>query len=242
MNKITNKLANKIAKHGISERIGANMGLFWQENRRFFLLLACIVFFKSAIADLSSISGASMLPTLLDGDKVWVNKLAYDVKIPFTEISLSKISDPKRGDVIIIDSKKAHKRLVKRIVGIPGDTIYMQNNALVINGKAANYNVLSRNDDSLIILEELPGKTHQARLSRYFINRSNRSYGPAVVPEDHYFVLGDNRDNSADSRVYSFIPREEIIGRSSSVVFSLDSDNNYLPRGDRFLTSLDSIN
>ncbi|MFP6826603.1 MAG: signal peptidase I [Pseudohongiellaceae bacterium] len=233
---------NDLDKHNISQRIGTNLGVFWQENRQFFLLLACIVFFKSAIADLSSISGASMLPTLLDGDKVWVNKLAYDVKIPFTEISLTEISDPRRGDVVIIDSKKADKRLVKRIVGIPGDTIYMQNNGLVINGTATDYHVLSRSDNALIILEDLTGKTHQARVSRHFIRRSSRNYGPTIVPQDQYFVLGDNRDNSADSRVYSFIPREEIIGRSSAVVFSLDSMNNYLPRGDRFFANFDNIN
>ncbi|HAG72084.1 MAG TPA: signal peptidase I [Gammaproteobacteria bacterium] len=212
---------------------------FWRENRQFFLLLATIIFFKSAIADLSSISGASMQPTLLDGDKVWVNKLAYDVKIPFTEISLATTSDPSRGDIVIIDSKKAGKRLVKRIVGIPGDTIYMQNNALVINGEAANYEIISQEPNSVIILEELPNRSHQAQLSTNYISRSNRSYGPASVPEGQYFVLGDNRDNSADSRVYSFVPREEIIGRSNSVVFSLDSNNSYLPRGERFLSALD---
>jgi len=222
-----------------SARIRSYLGLFWKENRQFFLLLFCIVFFKSAIADLSSISGASMQPTLLDGDKVWVNKLAYDVKIPFTEISLAEVSDPQRGDVIIIDSKKADKRLVKRIVGIPGDTIYMQNNALVINGEAAGYEVLSRDDDNVIILEELPNRAHQAKLSRQFFSRTSRSYGPTVVPEGQYFVLGDNRDNSADSRVYSFVPREEIIGRSASVVFSLDSEHNYLPRGERFLSEIE---
>lgn len=222
-----------------SERLSDGLRLFWQENRQFFMLLCCIVFFKSAIADLSSISGASMQPTLLDGDKVWVNKLAYDVKIPFTEISLAEISDPERGDVVIIDSKKANKRLVKRIVGIPGDTIYMQNNALVINGVAANYEVLSRDDDAVIILEELPDRPHQARLSNGYVNRSNRSYGPTIVPDDAFFVLGDNRDNSADSRVYSFVPREELIGRSNSVVFSLDSGNKYLPRGERFLADIE---
>jgi len=221
------------------QRLQEAMQQFWRDNRQFFLLLFCIVFFKSAIADLSSISGASMLPTLLDGDKVWVNKLAYDVKIPFTEISLAELADPKRGDIIIIDSKRANKRLVKRIVGIPGDEIYMQNNALVINGEAAEYEVVSRENGAIIIEEELPDRTHQARLSSNYINRASRRYGPAVVPEDQYFVLGDNRDNSADSRVYSFVPREEIIGRSNSVVFSLDSDNKYLPRSDRFLSELD---
>ena len=231
---------NDLSKASISEHLGSNLKLFWKENRQFLLLLSCIVFFKSAIADLSSISGASMLPTLLDGDKVWVNKLAYDVKIPFTEISLGQLSDPNHGDVVIIDSKKADKRLVKRIVGVPGDNIYMQNNALVINGEVAHYEVLSRDEDAIIILEELPDMTHQARLSNRFMSRTARRYGPTVVPEDQYFVLGDNRDNSADSRVYSFVPREEIIGRSNSVVFSLDSDNSYLPRGERFLADLDT--
>jgi signal peptidase I len=179
-----------------------------------------------------------MLPTLLDGDKVWVNKLAYDVKIPFTEISLTKLSDPRQGDIVIVDSKMANKRLIKRIIGVPQDTIYMQNNALVINGVAIDYDILSSKDNSTIIKEHLPHRTHQARLSQRFLNRNSRSYGPVIVPADEYFVLGDNRDNSADSRIYSFIPRGEIIGRSSSVVFSLDGDNYYLPRTERFLTEL----
>ena len=215
-----------------------HIGVFWQENRQFFAILFCIVFFKSAIADLSSISGASMLPTLLDGDKVWVNKLAYDVKIPFTEISLTKLADPKQGDIVIVDSKMANKRLIKRIIGVPQDTIYMQNNALVINGVAIDYDILSSKNNSTIIKEHLPHRTHQARLSQRFLNRNSRSYGPVIVPADEYFVLGDNRDNSADSRIYSFIPRGEIIGRSSSVVFSLDGDNYYLPRTERFLAEL----
>ncbi len=231
--------APKSAHIPLTVRVRSYMHAFWVENRQFFALLCCIVFFKSAIADLSSISGASMQPTLLDGDKVWVNKLAYDVKIPFTEISLAHVDDPERGDIVIIDSKRADKRLVKRIVGLPGDTIYMQNNTLVINGVPANYEVVSRDANSVIIVEELPNMEHQARLSSQFINRSTRSYGPNVVPEDQYFVLGDNRDNSADSRIYSFVPREELIGRSSSVVFSLDSHNNYLPRGERFLEGID---
>ena len=180
-----------------------------------------------------------MTPTLLDGDKVWVNKLAYDVKIPFTEVSLAQLSDPQRGDIVIIDSAVANKRLVKRIVGLPGDTIYMQNNALVINGISADYDILEQNERDIIIQEHLPDRTHQVRLSSWLVNRNGRSYGPTLVPEGNYFVLGDNRDNSADSRVYSFVPRGEIIGRSSSVVFSLDSNNRYLPRGNRFLSELD---
>lgn len=222
---------------GFSGRFSGWLGNVWRENRNFLLLLCAIVFFKSAIADLSSISGASMLPTLVDGDKVWVNKLAYDVKVPFTDVTLAKLSDPTRGDIVIIDSAQARKRLVKRIVGVPGDQIEIQNNALIINGDPVDYEVLSRDGGAMIIEEALPGRSHQVRLTQYL--SSNRSHGPVVVPEDRYFVLGDNRNSSADSRVYSFIPREEIMGRSRSVIFSLDSENFYLPRGSRFMAGLE---
>lgn len=220
-----------------SERASSWLGNVWRDNRNFLLLLCAIVFFKSAIADLSSISGTSMLPTLVDGDKVWVNKLAYDVKVPFTDVTLAKLSDPTRGDIVIIDSAQARKRLVKRIVGVPGDQVEIQNNALIINGIPVDYEVLFRDSGAMIIEEALPGRNHQVRLTQF--QSSNRSYGPVIVPEDRYFVLGDNRNSSADSRVYSFIPREELMGRSRSVIFSLDSDNYYLPRGSRFMAGLE---
>ena len=222
-----------------SLRPGRWLAVAWRENRNFLALLCAIVFFKSAIADLSSISGASMLPTLVDGDKVWVNKLAYDVKVPFTDITLGRLSDPARGDIVIIDSSRAGKRLVKRIVGVPGDRVEIQNNALIINGEPVDYEIVSRDSGAMIIEEALPGSHHQVRLTQYLMNASGRSYGPVEVPANRYFVLGDNRNSSADSRVYSFIPRDELIGRSRSVVFSLDSDNYFLPRGSRFLAGLE---
>lgn len=228
-----------LIKPSFLDRARAAPGRLWRENRRFLLLLLCIFFFKSAVADLSSVSGASMRPTLLDGDKVWVNKLAYDVKVPFTEISLAEVSPPRRGDVVIIDSSRAGKRLVKRIIGVPGDALHIQNGALVINGRPADYQVLSRDDESVVILERLPETAHRARLDNRYVSRAGRSFGPVVVPAGQYFVLGDNRDNSADSRVYSFVPRGEIIGRSRAVVLSLDRRNWFLPRGGRFLEGID---
>ncbi len=211
---------------------------FWHDNKKFLLILLTIVCFKSAVADLNSISGRSMQPTLLDGDKVWVNKLAYDLKIPFTTISLAALGDPQRGDIIIIDSTVAEKRLVKRIIGLPGDSIYMRNNTLVINGEVAGYEVLGNADEGIIISEQILQHSHQAMVSGLAPNRATRNYGPARVPLDQFFVLGDNRDNSADSRMYSFIPRDQIVGRSSSVVFSLDSERNFRPRAERFLAEL----
>jgi|SRR5690554_6540667 len=215
------------------------LGAFWRENKKFLLVLVAIVCFKSAVADLNSISGRSMQPTLLDGDKVWVNKLAYDVKIPFTGISLLALSQPERGDIVIIDSDVAGKRLVKRVIGLPGDTVYMRNNMLVVNGEVADYEVLVEAHEGVIIVEHLFHQSHQAMFSTFRGNRSTRSFGPAEVPDDHFFVLGDNRDNSADSRLYSYIPRDQIVGRSSSVVFSLDSEHSFRPRSGRFLSHLD---
>jgi len=210
----------------------------WQENKKFMLILLTIVRFKSAIADLNSISGRSMQPTLLDGDKVWVNKLAYDFKLPFTGISLAEIADPERGDIVIIDSEVAGKRLVKRVIGLPGDTIYMRNNTLIVNGEVADYTIIGSEDGNITISEQLFEHSHRAMISGVLANRSTRNYGPAEVPAGQFFVLGDNRDNSADSRIYSFIPRDQIVGRSSSVVFSLDSEQNFKPRSDRFLAQL----
>ncbi len=210
----------------------------WQENKKFMLILLTIVCFKSAIADLNSISGRSMQPTLLDGDKVWVNKLAYDFKLPFTGISLAEIADPERGDIVIIDSEVAGKRLVKRVIGLPGDTIYMRNNTLIVNGEVADYTIIGSEDGNITISEQLFEHSHRAMISGVLANRSTRNYGPAEVPAGQFFVLGDNRDNSADSRIYSFIPRDQIVGRSSSVVFSLDSEQNFKPRSDRFLAQL----
>ncbi len=224
---------------GYPQRIRGWLSRFWEQNRSFLLLLGAIVFFKSAIADISSISGASMLPTLVDGDKVWVNKLAYDVKVPFTDIVLAEMSAPARGDIVVINSDMARKRIIKRIVGLPGDRIEIQSNALIINDVPVDYEVLSRDGTATIIEEALPGHNHQVRLARYLFGSSSRSHGPVIVPEDRYFVLGDNRNSSADSRIYSFIPRAEIMGRSRSIVFSLNRDNFFLPRGDRFMAGLE---
>jgi len=217
----------------------AYFAAFWRENKKFLLILLTIVCFKSAVADLNSISGRSMQPTLLDGDKVWVNKLAYDVRIPFIGISLLSLADPGRGDIVIIDSDVAGKRLVKRIIGLPGDTVYIRNNALVVNGAVADYEVVTEDREGVIIIEQLFEQSHQAMFSSGRGNRSTRSYGPSEVPMDHFFVLGDNRDNSADSRLYSFIPRSQIVGRSSSVVFSLDSEHAFRPRSGRFMAHLE---
>lgn len=204
---------------------------FWATNKSLFLFLLLMFCFRSAIADWNVVPTGSMKPTIIEGDRILVNKIAYDLHLPFTHISVVKRGDPIRGDIIIFDSKAADKRLVKRVVGVPGDTLSMRNNVLTLNGKVLAYSSLDRQDS----YENLDGVEHMIRTrpkSRY------ANFGPIKVPKAQYLVLGDNRDSSADSRVIGLVPRSEVIGRSRQVVMSLDYDNYYLPRQTRFIKTL----
>ncbi|MGL4748294.1 MAG: signal peptidase I, partial [Shewanella sp.] len=133
--------------------------------------------------------------------------------------------------------KKADKKLIKRVIAVPGDTVMMQDNRLYLNGKPLVYTsqALSASSPANVTewQEELLGIVHSIRLNPQPSQLAN--FGPVTVPDNHYLVLGDNRDNSADSRVIGFVPRDEIVGRSSSLVFSLDYDNYYLPRPERLM-------
>jgi signal peptidase I len=195
-----------------------------------------MVVFRSSFADWNEVPTGSMNPTILEGDRIFVNKLAYDLRIPFTHISLVRISDPARGEIIIFDSQVSDNRLVKRVAGIPGDTVEMSNNVLRINGEELAYREISARGATVDQLESLSGIEHFVRISR---NGTRMSDIPLTkVPEGHYLVLGDNRDNSADSRVIGFVPRKEIVGKAKAVVISLNYDNYYLPRWDRFFQPL----
>jgi signal peptidase I len=206
---------------------------FWRDNRSLFLFLALMFCFRSAIADWNDVPSGSMKPTLIEGDRIGLNKMAYDLRIPFTHISLYKIADPVRGDIAVFDSRVADKRLVKRVIGVPGDTVAMQGNRLYINGQAIAYTAANNGD----LLEHLPGKTHIVRVDPNATTYAN--FGPVTVPAGQYLMLGDNRDNSADSRVIGFVPRSEFVGRSRSVVMSLDYEDYLLPRAARFFHDLE---
>lgn len=208
----------------------------WQENRSFLLFLFLMFCFRSAIADWNTVPTGSMKPTIVEGDRILVNKMAYDLRLPFTHISLLKLADPQRGDIIVFDSKVSDKRLVKRVVGLPGDVVAMIDNVLVINGQALNYQNKLLSKHYADKTENLLGLEHMVRTDPRGSMLS--SFSPVKVPAGHYLALGDNRDNSADSRVIGFVPREEIVGRSRSVVLSFDYDNYYMPRADRYFQSL----
>lgn len=208
-----------------------------KENRFFIVFIFLMLVFRSSFADWNSVPTGSMKPTIIEGDRILVNKLAYDLNIPFTHISIKNFADPERGDIVIFESAKAEKRLVKRVIGIPGDTVSTINHSIFLNGKPLAYKITSRHLNHIILEEKLTQSAHKIRLERPLQNRAS-SFPSITIPEKFYLVLGDNRNNSADSRFIGFIPRKEIIGRARHVVISLDYGNYYLPRADRFLQKL----
>lgn len=215
---------------------GHSVGGFLKNHRGFFMFLLLLGVFRGAIADWSPVPTGSMNPTIVEGDLIWVNKVAYDLHLPFTSVQLARLSEPARGDIVVFNSEKADKRLVKRIMGLPGDTVAMENNQLIVNGQYAHYEVTGHSVVGDDLTESYQQFTHAMRLSA--ISGRLDSFRPIQIPDKHYLMLGDNRDNSADSRVYGLVPRHEIVGRASHVLMSLNPERLFLPRIDRFIKPL----
>lgn len=210
------------------------------------LFVVLMVLFRSSVADWYTVPTGSMKPNILEGDRIFVNKLQYDIRVPFTHWSLKTLGNPRRGDIIVLDSPAEDKRLVKRVIGIPGDTIALRDNHLFVNGKAAHYRIAAKQPDPSMWLDDTPDKevlreklfSHSYPIAINTLHPGMMTFGPIEVPKNRYFVMGDNRDNSADSRYFGFVPRRNILGRASYVVLSLNYDDYYLPRSGRFLEKL----
>ncbi|HVT45969.1 MAG TPA: signal peptidase I [Thermoanaerobaculia bacterium] len=235
---------NEVTETPAGSRLGRAASAFWMNWVRPFILIALVVgSLRSALADWNDVPTGSMKPTILEGDRVVVNKLAYDLKIPFTTMHIAQWDDPARGDIVVFFSPVDGKRFVKRVIGLPGDTIEARREALLINGRPAHYgrsrlHLQPRAGDLPHVLyeEQLEGASHPIMLSPD--NPSIRNFGPYLVPAGCYFVMGDNRDNSFDSRYFGCVPRDRIIGRAAAVAFSLDRDRHLTPRWERFLSWL----
>ena len=221
---------------------------FWLEWRGFFLFVAVMLVFRSAIADWNQVPSGSMKPSILDGDRIVVDKLAYDLRVPFTDWRLAHWAEPERGDVVTFENPRDGRLFVKRVVAVPGDLVEMRRNRLVINGERARYTPLSaaeihalpieRPERYRFFHEQLLGSTRVVMMAR---GDRARAYGqlPAFrVPPGTYWMMGDNRDNSSDSRVIGTIDRQAIYGRAHAIAFSVDYDSYYAPRLERFFRDL----
>jgi signal peptidase I len=218
---------------------------FWRDNKSLFAFLVLMVLFRSAVADWNVVPSGSMLPTIREGDRILVNKMAYDLRIPLTHIAIAHLHDPQRGDIVTVDSAAAHELIVKRLIGLPGDRVAMRDNVLYVNGARANYQPLAMTplpgdtfSPGEYLRERFDGVSHVVRLSEVSPS-PRRSFGPVTVPAGEYLMLGDNRDDSADSRYFGFFPRSELMGHTRHVAFSLDPEHYYKPRFDRFGVELD---
>jgi signal peptidase I len=216
----------------------------WREWLRPLALAAAIVLpLKSSIAEWNYIPTGSMIPSLLPGDLVWVNKLAYDLKVPFTTRHLAEWGDPRRGDIAVFYSPENGLRLVKRVVGLPGDVVESRNDCLLLNGTPVVYAPLpagiadlETRRASLLAKEELAGRPHPVRILPG--RPALRTFGPVRVPPRGYFMMGDNRDDSHDSRYFGCAPRRCIVGRATTIIASADLAHLASPRTDRLLREI----
>ena len=201
--------------------------------------------FKSAIADWNDVPTGSMKPTILVGDRVFINKLSYGLKIPYTTRHIARWRSPAHGDIVVFYSPADGKRLIKRVIGLPGDEIALRNNKLYIDGKVLGYKAIDQTahgrtnttaeEDYVYLLEDLLGKRHSIMISG--AGTPFDSFDPVLVPQGKVFVMGDNRDNSADSRFFGFVELNQVLGHATTIVLS--RDGSFLkPRWERFFKKL----
>ncbi len=215
---------------------------FWREWIKPLLVVGAVLgSFRSSIADWNDVPSGSMKPTIVEGDRVFVNKVAYDLKVPFTTYRISQWANPVRGDIVVLYSPHDEKRLIKRVVGIPGDKIEMKDHKLIVNGIEASYQPIDTStmtgvDSEANAFEEVAqGRPHPILTTPS--RPSMASFDPVNVPEGRYLVMGDNRDNSFDSRWFGFVDRVRILGRATAVVLSVDW-GHFKPRWSRFFSKM----
>ncbi|TWI62509.1 signal peptidase I [Pseudoduganella lurida] len=218
----------------------------WVEySGSFFPVIALVFVLRSFLFEPFKIPSSSMVPTLLVGDLILVNKFTYGIRLPIVNQKIIQINDPQRGDVMVFKyPMDMSQDYIKRVVGVPGDKITYENKRLTVNGKPVTYGALDDylDDESLVykkqFTEGLTGVEHRIlnderagtlNLSdvRDFPHKDACTYSyegfTCVVPAGNYFMMGDNRDNSADSRYWGFVPDKNIVGKAVAVWMNLSN-------------------
>ena len=185
------------------------------------LILAFVI--RSFVVQAFKIPSGSMLPTLQIGDHLLVNKFIYGVKLPFTEVTLIPVSEPESGDIIVFKfPEDDSKDFIKRVIGVPGDTIRIEDKQVFRNGRALPEAYIQHTSPQTM-KQDFP-------MSRWppheFDPRARDNLGSIQVPEDSYFVMGDNRDESYDSRFWGFVREEAILGRAWIIYWSWEGITN----------------
>ncbi|HPA52742.1 MAG TPA: signal peptidase I [Thermoanaerobaculia bacterium] len=195
-----------------------------KDVRQLVLMAAIILTGRSVLADWYVVPTGSMKPTILEGDRVFVWKSAYQIRVPFSKIRIMTTGEPRRGDVVVVRNPDGGSvPFVKRLIGLPGDVVELRNEALLVNGKPQKVEYLEPltlpdGDIEILGTERIDGRTHPIRIlpERHAL----RNFGPITVPEDEVFLMGDNRDESRDARFFGTRPVVDLLGRAVGVMWS----------------------
>ena len=214
------------------------------------LAVACTVafFFRTTIASPRHIPTGSMIPTIKIGEFIFVNMMAYDWHIPFTRKSWIERGNPERGEIVVFEfPKDPDKDYIKRVIGVPGDTVEVKDKRVIVNGTPIEQIPV----DDKSILEDLTPKYDPDKMSlfkethnghTYYVTHINDRVGMDVkaktLPADCYFVMGDNRDDSLDSRYWDCVDRSKFLGRAGFTWFSINIDHFPFLRFSRFFRDL----
>ena len=182
-------------------------------SRSFFPVLLFVLVIRSFIFEPFRIPSGSMMPTLLEGDFIFVKKYSYGLRLPVTETKVIETGNPERGDVIVFRLPSDPSiNYIKRVIGLPGDTVVYERHRLTINGEKVD---LTQSEDASwnapLFVEDLDGRVHEILVTNPEFSTRDNTY---LVPEGHYFVMGDNRDRSKDSRFIGAIPEEFLVGEA----------------------------
>ncbi|MEW6056852.1 MAG: signal peptidase I [Bdellovibrionota bacterium] len=228
------------AQQSYKERSKTRKTKIFENLRSFFVALFLVLLVRSVLIEPFKIPSGSMIPTLMVGDYIFVNKLAYGLKVPFSDWITDRPSylipgaGPKHGEVIVFKYPRDESiHYIKRVIAVPGDQVRVENKQVFVNGKPLN----RRSLEAAPVTKELTSEYHPERLSlfeeiaegpgftyRTLIDSQGEHFTDleeVTVPEEHLFVMGDNRDFSADSRAWGFVPFKNIRGKAMFVWFSL---------------------
>jgi signal peptidase I len=191
--------------------------------KSFFPVLLIVLVLRSFLIEPFQIPTGSMIPTLQVGDFILVNKYAYGVRLPVIGTKIIDVADPQRGEVMVFIPPHENKYYIKRVIGLPGDTIRYEDKTLYVNGEAVDKEYV---EDILVdtSIGDLPGVLYSETIGgvehlTQHIDAAGRTRARTtwVIPNGHYFMMGDNRDNSSDSREWGPVPEEDIVGKAVAV-------------------------
>lgn len=200
----------------------ADEPLIVEYSKSFFPVLLLVLVLRSFLVEPFQIPSGSMLPTLQVGDFILVNKFAYGIRLPVVDYKIIDVGSPKRGDVMVFRYPNDPKvNYIKRVIGLPGDKVTYKNKVLYINGVKASQTFVSEKwfPHSELLTEQLGEVAH----SVYRDVGAPATDVEVVVPANKYFMMGDNRDNSNDSRFWGFVPEDNIVGKAFAVWLHWDT-------------------